>query len=74
MTMNKLYRRVAEKLTDWENHETKIGHENSLIIKRFLFEAFDAYGELLSVENTVAASAFILLFLILFSHLSPSHQ
>ena len=43
MAMNKLYRRVAEKLTDWENHETKIGHENSLIIKRFLFEAFDAY-------------------------------
>ena len=43
MTMNKLYRRVAEKLTSWENHETTIGHENSLIIKRFLFEAFDAY-------------------------------
>lgn len=47
MAMNELYRRVAEKLTDWENHESKIGHENSLIIKRFLFEAFDAYVILL---------------------------
>ena len=43
MCMNKLYRRIAEKLTEWENHETTLGHENSLILKRFLFEAFDAY-------------------------------
>ena len=43
MIMNKAYRGVAEKLTEWENHETTLGHENSLILKRFLFEAFDAY-------------------------------
>jgi len=41
--MNAGYRHVAEKLTDWENHETEITYENSLIFKRFLFEAFDAY-------------------------------
>mmetsp|Transcript_30118 Transcript_30118/g.61431 ORF Transcript_30118/g.61431 Transcript_30118/m.61431 type:complete len:747 (-) Transcript_30118:50-2290(-) len=43
MTMNMHYRKVAEWLTEWENHETWITHENSLILKRFLFEAFDAY-------------------------------
>ena len=42
-TMNIMYRHVAERLTDWENHETEISHANSLIFKRFLFEAFDAY-------------------------------
>ena len=43
MMMNMAYRQVAEKLTEWENHETMLSHENSLILKRFLFEAFDAY-------------------------------
>eukprot|EP00560_Eucampia_antarctica_P003750 CAMPEP_0197832480 /NCGR_PEP_ID=MMETSP1437-20131217/14974_1 /TAXON_ID=49252 ORGANISM="Eucampia antarctica, Strain CCMP1452" /NCGR_SAMPLE_ID=MMETSP1437 /ASSEMBLY_ACC=CAM_ASM_001096 /LENGTH=734 /DNA_ID=CAMNT_0043435879 /DNA_START=77 /DNA_END=2281 /DNA_ORIENTATION=- len=41
--MNLTYRSIAEKLTTWENHETVISHENSLICKRFFFEAFDAY-------------------------------
>lgn len=41
--MNLAYRHIAVKLTNWENHETEISHENSLIVKRFLFEAFDAY-------------------------------
>ena len=27
----------------WENHETRMDHGNSLVLKRFLFEAFDAY-------------------------------
>lgn len=43
LTLNALYRRVARKLTDWENHETSRAHDNSLILKRFLFEAFDCY-------------------------------
>jgi len=41
--MNAGYRRVAERLTKWENHETHIDYGNSLVLKRFLFEAFDAY-------------------------------
>ena len=42
-SMNLIYRKIAERLTDWENHETQFGHKNSLILKRFLFEAFDCY-------------------------------
>jgi hypothetical protein len=41
--MNFGYRNIAKRLTDWENHETQFGHKNSLILKRFLFEAFDCY-------------------------------
>ena len=41
--LNKLYRIVAEALTAWENHETNITHRNSIVLKRFLFEAFDCY-------------------------------
>ena len=42
-SMNYIYRKIAERLTEWENHETVFGHQNSLILKRFLFEAFDCY-------------------------------
>jgi anoctamin-10 len=41
--LNKIYRIVAEALTSWENHETNINHRNSIVLKRFLFEAFDCY-------------------------------
>ena len=43
MLLNSIYRYVAEWLTDLENHRFEHQHENSLIIKRFLFEAFDCY-------------------------------
>eukprot|EP00947_MAST-08B_sp_MAST-8B-sp1_P002603 g2603.t1 len=43
MFLNGQYRSVAETLTEWENHKTVHDHENALIIKRFLFEAFDCY-------------------------------
>ncbi|GMH43041.1 hypothetical protein BSKO_10963 [Bryopsis sp. KO-2023] len=42
-TLNRIYRKVAEDLTEWENHKTEQSHENSLILKRFFFEAFDSY-------------------------------
>lgn len=42
-TLNQIYRTIAEALTNWENHETEINHKNSLVVKRFLFEAFDCY-------------------------------
>eukprot|EP00052_Salpingoeca_macrocollata_P021836 m.188162 g.188162 ORF g.188162 m.188162 type:complete len:701 (+) comp21639_c0_seq2:33-2135(+) len=38
-----IYRRIAEALSEWENHRTEQDFENSLIVKRFLFEAFDCY-------------------------------
>jgi len=43
LLLNSLYRVVAETLTEFENHRTEHEHENSIIIKRFLFEAFDCY-------------------------------
>jgi hypothetical protein len=42
-TLNYIYRLIAEKLTAWENHETTVNHRNSLVLKRFLFEAFDCW-------------------------------
>lgn len=41
--LNKIYRVMAEILTNWENHETELNHRNSYALKRFLFEAFDCY-------------------------------
>ncbi len=43
MSMNAIYRKIAKYLTDWENHESQVTYNNSLICKRFFFEAFDAY-------------------------------
>lgn len=43
LTLNTFYRLVSKKLTDWENHMTLDGYNKSLILKRFLFEAFDCY-------------------------------
>ena len=42
-TLNNIYRIIAGKLTDFENHETERSHAHSLILKRFMFEAFDCY-------------------------------
>ena len=41
--LNKGYRHIAEYLTDFENHRTQRAYENSLVLKRFFFEAFDCY-------------------------------
>eukprot|EP00658_Telonema_sp_P-2_P062257 TRINITY_DN5092_c0_g1_i1.p1 TRINITY_DN5092_c0_g1~~TRINITY_DN5092_c0_g1_i1.p1 ORF type:complete len:734 (+),score=185.73 TRINITY_DN5092_c0_g1_i1:40-2241(+) len=43
MILNAIYGMVAEWLTSLENHRTEHDHQSSLIAKRFLFEAFDAY-------------------------------
>ena len=42
-TLNSIYRMIAERLTHFENHETEVAHTNSVVVKRFLFEAFDCY-------------------------------
>ena len=42
-TLNSVYRVIAEVLTERENHETEASFRDSLILKRFLFEAFDCY-------------------------------
>jgi len=47
--LNRTYCGIAEGLTAWENHRTERGHEDALIVKRFLFEAFDSYVALFYV-------------------------
>jgi hypothetical protein len=47
--MNGLYSHVAAALTDFENHRTETDAANALLLKRFGFEAFDAYGTLLYI-------------------------
>ena len=42
VNINEQYSKVAEKLAELENHETILGYQNSVILKRVLFEAFDA--------------------------------
>lgn len=44
--LNSVYRVLAEWLTARENHRTESDHRTAMIIKRFLFEAFDAYTPL----------------------------
>mmetsp|Transcript_22339 Transcript_22339/g.72018 ORF Transcript_22339/g.72018 Transcript_22339/m.72018 type:complete len:686 (-) Transcript_22339:343-2400(-) len=44
--LNSIYRSIATHLTALEQHETKQNAENALVLKRFLFEAFDAYAAL----------------------------
>lgn len=43
---NQVYRRVAVKLTDWENYRTEQEHENSFIVKNFLFQFVNSYVSL----------------------------
>jgi anoctamin-10 len=43
LLLNTCYREIAKKLTNLENHATQDAYDNSLILKRFLFEAFDCY-------------------------------
>ncbi|XP_075241004.1 anoctamin-10-like [Convolutriloba macropyga] len=43
LVLNTIYRSIAVWCTDFENHKTTAEWNNSLIIKRFLFEAFDCY-------------------------------
>ena len=41
--INGLYQAIARKTTDWENHKVQSNYENSLIIKRFIFEFFNYF-------------------------------
>jgi hypothetical protein len=44
--MNAIYRIVARKLTDWENHETDSMYNENLAIKLFLFQFVNSYNSL----------------------------
>ena len=47
--MYQWYLAVAKKLTEWENHRTKTGHERSLVLKVFSFAFMNSYISLLYV-------------------------
>lgn len=46
MFMNTVWKMVAVKLNDWENHRTESEYENSLIIKIFAFYFVNSYTSL----------------------------
>ena len=41
--LNGIYRKIAWKTNEWENHRIKSNFENTLIIKRFAFEFFNGF-------------------------------
>jgi hypothetical protein len=47
--ISKIYRQVAEKSTEFENHRTKESHRNSLVLKRFLFDFIFFFSHLFYV-------------------------
>lgn len=49
MFINKAYREVAIYTTDRENHKYQSNYDNSLILKRFLFEFSDCFLPLIYV-------------------------
>ncbi|KAJ8598970.1 hypothetical protein CTAYLR_009258 [Chrysophaeum taylorii] len=44
--LNAIYCEIATKLTNIENHKHLADHQNAIALKRFFFEAFDAYAAL----------------------------
>lgn len=38
LALNDVYKYIAIQLTEWENHRTRVGHENALTWKVFLFQ------------------------------------
>lgn len=43
LILNTIYREVATFCTDRENHKYQSDYDNSLIVKRFIFEFFDCF-------------------------------
>lgn len=43
MQINRLYRSLAHRLTEQENHKNRSNFENSKIVKIFLFEFIDSF-------------------------------
>ncbi len=41
--INNIYESIAQKTTNWENHRVQSNYDNSLIIKRFIFEFFNYF-------------------------------
>ncbi|XP_065667826.1 anoctamin-3 isoform X3 [Hydra vulgaris] len=46
LLLGTLYKSIAYKLTDWENHQTSSEYEDSLILKLFGFQFINSYASL----------------------------
>ncbi|XP_054706410.1 anoctamin-8-like [Uloborus diversus] len=46
MLLGRIYEYIAEKLTNWENHQTLSAHNDALIIKLFAFQFANTYASL----------------------------
>ena len=55
--MNVIYREVAVKMNDEENHRTETEHEDALIVKLFVFQFFNSYMALFYIAFVKAAGA-----------------
>eukprot|EP01118_Nematostelium_gracile_P016687 TRINITY_DN6970_c0_g1_i2.p1 TRINITY_DN6970_c0_g1~~TRINITY_DN6970_c0_g1_i2.p1 ORF type:complete len:691 (+),score=181.45 TRINITY_DN6970_c0_g1_i2:70-2073(+) len=49
LVLNMVYRKIAVKLTDWENHRTDQSYESSFVVKCFLFQFVNSYFSLFYV-------------------------
>ena len=47
--MNAIYKIVAVKLNDWENHETESSYTDALVVKLFLFQFVNSYNSLIYI-------------------------
>lgn len=47
--LNKLYKSISEWTSQQENHKTYLGYQNSLIVKRFIFEMFYAFTDFIYI-------------------------
>ena len=55
--MNAVYREVAVRMNDEENHRTETEHEDALIVKLFVFQFFNSYMALFYIAFVKAAGA-----------------
>lgn len=46
LILGKIYKILAYKLTDWENHQTRTKYEDALILKLFGFQFINSYASL----------------------------
>ena len=43
------YGKFAVHMTDWENYKTQLEYENTLTIRRYVFEVFNFYSSLVYI-------------------------
>ena len=49
VTSPQYYGKFAIHMTDWENYKTQLEYENTLTIRRYVFEVFNFYSSLVYI-------------------------